>query len=73
MTLEGLHEFEAIRDFLYDRMRGGSGGSNEDVPASGRLATGAIDQSVALQLTEMLQGVTAELKAIRGVLENQDD
>src|SRR4028118_1426074 len=38
MTLEGLHEFERVRDFLYTKMRGVRGGA----PASSSPIEGAV-------------------------------
>jgi putative membrane protein len=64
MTLEGLHEFEVIRDYLYGRMRG----SHE------RGSRGAARPSVgdAGGLAEALREVTAELRAVRKALASQD-
>ncbi len=54
MTLEGLPDFEAVRDFLYFRMRG--------------LAE-AREGSVASPLARELAAATTELKAIRELIE----
>jgi putative membrane protein len=62
MTLEGLHEFEEVRDFLYSKMRGVRGGA----PAAPHPATPA-DPSLAAALRE----VAAELRAVREALERR--
>jgi putative membrane protein len=67
MTLEGLHEFEAIRDYLYTRMRG----SHQRQSAAARppaVGSGA-DDAVLHELAGALREVTTELKAVRRSLE----
>jgi putative membrane protein len=60
MTLEGLKQFEAVRDFLYHRMRG----VKDDVPAVESAAT--TGNSLANdELTATLRAVAAELRALR--------
>ena len=61
MTLEGLHEFEMVRDFLYSRMRGVRGATT---PAT-NVATPANDVAAALR------EVAAELRAVREALEKR--
>ena len=72
MTLEGLVEFEAIRDFLYSRMRGTSdrgvhprsGGHTAE--GHGPEATPVTVSAAELAaVTTALQAVTEELKALR--------
>jgi len=61
MTLEGLKEFEAIRDFLYDRMRG----VKDPAPrAAAPASTGGTDDELAAALRE----VAGELREIRQAL-----
>ena len=70
MTLEGLLEFEAIRDYLYTRMRGGHEqrrGAIRAEPGSARLDAPVLDE-----LSETLRGVTAELRALRKTLADRD-
>jgi uncharacterized membrane protein YdbT with pleckstrin-like domain len=62
MTLEGLHEFELVRDFLYSKMRGVRKGAPA---ATAAVATG--DPSLAAALRE----VAAELRAVREALERK--
>jgi putative membrane protein len=59
MTVEGVREFEAMRDFLYSRMRGAHGA------ATGQHQVTASSASDADELTHVLQAVAAELRAIR--------
>lgn len=56
MTLEGLTDPEAMRDFLYSRMRGAKDGhSVQATPGS--------------DLAETLQAIAGELRAIRGLMQ----
>ncbi len=63
MVLEGLLEFEKIRDYLYARMRGGN--------TEGVGAPAALDTSSSAQLVECLNEVTAEIRALRETLERR--
>lgn len=61
MTIEGLHEYEAVRDFLYSKMRGVRGaGGQATLPA------GSSDD-----LTAALREVTAALREVREALEKR--
>jgi uncharacterized membrane protein YdbT with pleckstrin-like domain len=64
MTLEGLMEFEAIRDFLYTRMRGYRDGS---------AATHAVPSQIAVledgQVARLLREAIDELRGARLALE----
>ena len=64
MTLEGLMEFEAVRDFLYTRMRGYRDRTAHEEPARGVGGDGG--QAVAL-----LRDAIDELRATRIALERQ--
>ena len=57
MTLEGLHEFEMVRDFLYSKMRGVRSGATAPVPEN--------------DLAAALREVTNELRAVREALEKR--
>lgn len=59
MTLEGIKEYEAVRDFLYSRMRG----QQESSETPGDLTGGHADRVLA-----ELQRATAELRALRELL-----
>lgn len=61
MTLEGLHEFEMVRDFLYTKMRGVRG----TAPATAAVATPENDLAAALR------EVAGELRAVREALEKR--
>ena len=64
MTIEGLHEFERVRDFLYSKMRGVRS------PAAGAHAPSA-DPTSDHQLAAALREVAAELRAVREALEKR--
>ena len=65
MTLEGLHEFEVVRDFLYTKMRGIRGA---DTIAPSSTADSEPAQS---DLASVLRDVAAELRAVREALEKR--
>ncbi len=62
MTIEGLHEFAMLRDFLYSKMRGVKHGGAA-VPAAPHVAEGAPSD-----LAAALREVAAELRAVREAL-----
>lgn len=72
MTLEGIKEFEAVRDFLYHRMRG----VKDDVPSTPVTAkqpgpsAGVVEGD---ELTAVLREVAAELRAVRVELAERKD
>jgi membrane protein YdbS with pleckstrin-like domain len=73
MTIEGIREFEEVRDFLYSRMRGTRGvapgpGGAPARPAAGPPAGGAPAGAEAPELAAVLREVAAELRALRGDL-----
>lgn len=59
MTLEGIPEFEAVRDFLYDRMRG----VKERAPTA--VASTPLDTTSEPELAAVLREVAAELRELR--------
>ena len=63
MTIEGLHEFERVRDFLYTKMRGVRGAATHR--ATAHAATPENDLAAALR------EVAAELRAVREALEKR--
>jgi putative membrane protein len=69
MTLEGLLEFEAIRNYLYTRMRGSH--DRPRVVARAPATSQAFDGAGAEELAGALREVTAELRAVREALERQ--
>lgn len=60
MTLEGLKEFEAVRDFLYSKMRG----IRETAPAPAVIPVAAVPGRPD-ELTLVLREVAAELRELR--------
>jgi len=64
MTIEGVKEFEALRDFLYSRMRG----QNADRPASPPPA-----DALTLQVATQLEKAADDLAAIRRALTSRHD
>lgn len=64
MTIEGLHDFEQVRDALYARMRGARGQTVAAAVSSTAPRTAPDTAAVVNALNE----VTAELKAIRALL-----
>ena len=72
MVLEGLMDFEMIRDYLYSRMRGGHGGEGPSSRGSQAAAAGVVmDSDTAGRLIETLNEVTGEIRALRETLERR--
>ena len=67
MTIEGLLEFEGIRDFLYARMRGHQAGLGQGhaAAAPSASAAGALSQEAAREIAAALREVAGELRGIR--------
>ncbi len=67
LTLEGLQEFEAVRDFLYSRMRGVKDPVRPASPASTTVSSGAPVGSTAgeTELAAALREVVRELRETR--------
>ena len=63
MTIEGLREFEAVRDFLYDRMRG-----SRDRPHRAPGTQALLGAGELADLTAALQEITVEVRALRQAL-----
>lgn len=68
MTLEGLKQYEAVRDFLYHRMRG----VKDETPIASH-ARSERPASVPDELTATLREVAAELRALRRDLAARKD
>lgn len=64
MTLEGLKQFEAVRDFLYSRMRGVKDLHQAPHPVAPEPAGAAVHE-----LAAVLKDIAAEVRAIRTGLE----
>jgi len=68
MTLEGLLEFEAIRDYLYARMRG----ARDHGRALPHAQAAAVPAGATDELTAVLREVVAELRAVRRAVGGAD-
>ena len=69
MTIEGLLEFEAVRDFLYTKMRGAKEKSAATPSTS---AGGAVlDATNAAELVITLRAVRDEVRALREAIEHK--
>lgn len=72
MTIEGLRDFEQVRDFLYSRMRGArqAGGRVAPRTAPAELPPPpALDPAVGEELATTLRAVAEEVRALRLSLE----
>src|SRR5262245_8016032 len=66
MTIEGLLEFEAVRDFLYARMRGAKEKGAGAHPVSPAAEGGAgLDSQTATELVTTLRAIGNEVRALR--------
>jgi putative membrane protein len=73
MTIEGLLEFEAIRDFLYTRMRGQQAGAGTVGQAAAppiRPVSG-MSTEAAGEVAVALRELAGELRGVREVLEGR--
>jgi membrane protein YdbS with pleckstrin-like domain len=70
VTIEGIREFEALRDFLYARMRGVKDASRPPVPAAPPYAR--TTEATGDELTEVLRETVRELRALRETLEKRE-
>jgi membrane protein YdbS with pleckstrin-like domain len=69
MTIEGIREYELVRDFLYAKMRGG-----RDKPAAPRPTTPRGEGDGGLEVvTAALRQVSEDLRAVRTALERRND
>jgi putative membrane protein len=72
MTLEGLLEYQAVRDFLYSRMRGVKEKvAHSAASAQAGQAAAGLDAKTAEELTSTLRAVCDELRAVRQALEQR--
>lgn len=68
MTIEGLLEFEAVRDFLYSRMRGVR---KSDATAPVSASAPSVSVGGSQEIVAALREVTAELRATRAALQSR--
>jgi putative membrane protein len=71
VTIEGVLEAEALRDFLYTKMRGVRDGTRlttrpNEAPAIGAVGTGAVDGDEALALLAEIRDALRRLEARAG-------
>jgi putative membrane protein len=67
MSIEGIREFEAVRDFLYARMRG----TQDSFKTPSHSAGSALAMGEHGELVKTLQAVAEELRSIRLALEKK--
>ncbi len=72
MTIEGVLEYEAVRDFLYARMRGAKEKPAATAATSHTPAAGALDAATANELVATLRAVSVEVRALRESIERRD-
>lgn len=65
MTIEGIKEFEALRDFLYSRMRGVKDHAHHPASATAATSTPTVGSG---ELAAALRETAAELRAVREAL-----
>lgn len=65
MTVEGLRDFEAMRDFLYSRMRGAR---EPGRTAAASAASAALASGTSAELAGVLREIAAEVRALRAGL-----
>jgi putative membrane protein len=70
MTIEGVAAYEALRDYLYGKMRGARKPDRTSV-AQRRGATEGAPQPSGAELVEVLRSVAEELRALRHELERR--
>lgn len=68
MTIEGIKEFEALRDFLYARMRGVKDHGHHPAPAAAANAAGLVPVGSANEVAAALREAAQELRAVRVAL-----
>ena len=75
MTIEGLKQFESVRDFLYSKMRGVKDAVPRPLanPAGAAAPPPGLDPVTASELTLALREVAGELRALRESLERAPD
>ncbi len=74
LTLEGLKQFEAVRDFLYSKMRGVHDHAHPPaatLPVANSTTVGNPDASTPGELAATLREITVEIRAIRQALESK--
>lgn len=71
MTIEGIKEFEELRDFLYSRMRGVKDHAHPPAPAAAPTVAAPAGPGGNEELVAALRETARELRAVREALEQQ--
>lgn len=73
MTIEGLKDYERIRDFLYSKMRGVAApvGPAQAAPARPAMTETAPAMEPGDELTQLLRQIASEIRELRLALERQ--
>jgi putative membrane protein len=71
MTIEGILEYEAVRDFLYSKMRGVKDRAHAPLPAAPNSGI-AVDAGNQSELAMVLREVAAELRRLRTELASKN-
>ncbi|MEW6756983.1 MAG: PH domain-containing protein [Acidobacteriota bacterium] len=69
MTIEGIRDFELLRDFLYSRMRGAQGTSPAEAPSTAGAPGEAAEDWAAVAAA--VREAASELRAVREALAGQ--
>lgn len=72
LTIEGIKEFELLRDFLYSRMRGVKDGQAHSQPQAQTQPSLPAGAASADELTVVLREAVEELRAIRTALAKRE-
>lgn len=70
MVIEGFKEFEAIRDFLYTRMRGYQSRHTPSPRAASSVSVAGIPGGDNAEMVSLLHGIRDELRRTRELLES---
>jgi putative membrane protein len=71
MTIEGIKEFEELRDFLYSRMRGVKDHAHPPTPAGAPVTAASAGPGGNDELVAALRDTARELRAVRAALEKR--
>lgn len=71
MTIEGLLEFEAVRDFLYAKMRGAKEKGASGHAGGDTLTATRLDSAALVEVVATLRAVGDEVRSLRETIERQ--
>ena len=71
MTIEGLLEFEAVRDYLYAKMRGVKEKGSASHAAGDALTATRLDPDALTEVVSTLRAVGDEVRSLRETIERQ--